>query len=41
MNTAREALTVQRVVDAIYRSSETGRAVDPTDAVAVADVHGD
>jgi len=27
-NTVEQALTVQRVVDAIYRSSETGRAVD-------------
>ena len=27
-NTVEEALTVQRVIDAIYRSSETGRAVE-------------
>ncbi|UPV99096.1 Gfo/Idh/MocA family oxidoreductase [Halorussus gelatinilyticus] len=34
-NTVEEALTVQRVIDAIYRSAETGRAVelaDETDA---------
>ncbi len=40
-NTATEALAVQRVVDAIYRSSETGGAVSPADATAVADAHGD
>ncbi|QFU83516.1 Gfo/Idh/MocA family protein [Natronorubrum aibiense] len=31
-NTLEEALTVQRVIDAIYRSSETGRAVELEDA---------
>jgi predicted dehydrogenase len=40
-NTVREGLVVQRVVDAIYRSSESGRAVQPADATAVADAHGD
>jgi predicted dehydrogenase len=42
MNTAAEALTVQRVVDAIYRSSETGQAVRPGAAEPVApDVNAD
>ena len=33
-NTVAEALTVQRVVDAIYRSSDAGRAVTPRDTDA-------
>ncbi|WP_255167309.1 Gfo/Idh/MocA family protein [Natrononativus amylolyticus] len=37
MNTVEEALTVQRVIDAIYRSSETGRAqrLDAVESPAV------
>jgi predicted dehydrogenase len=31
-NTVEEALTVQRVIDAIYRSNEAGRAIRPADA---------
>ncbi|WP_408959064.1 Gfo/Idh/MocA family protein [Natrinema sp. 74] len=31
-NTVEEALTVQRVIDAIYRSSETGRATQPKES---------
>lgn len=33
LNTVEEALTVQRIIDAIYRSSETGRAVEIDDEV--------
>ncbi|MFP8952345.1 Gfo/Idh/MocA family protein [Natrialbaceae archaeon A-arb3/5] len=40
-NTIEEALVVQRVIDAIYRSSETGRAETITMPELEATVHGD